>query len=188
MHCITGNEDNDCIRRCLEGDADAFEGLVVKYQKPVFNAIYHMVQNREDASEILQAVFLKAYLNLKSFDTSRKFFSWIYRIAMNDSINFVSSRHQSEPIDPMFQSDDATPEEDVETRELARLLDQEIAKLPAEQRAVVILRHISNLSYEEIAEALQIPEKTVKSRLFDARQRLRVAFLALGYRRSSTHA
>lgn len=188
MTCTTDNEDNECIRRCLDGDADAFEGLVVRYQKPVFNAIYHMVQNREDAGEICQAVFLKAYVNLKAFDPNRRFFSWIYRIAMNDSINFLSSRRQTEPISPTFPSPAAGPEEGLETAELRRHMIEAIGGLSPDQRAVLVLRHFSHLSYQEIASTLQIPEKTVKSRLFDARQILREQLASLGYRRGASNA
>jgi len=120
MNCTTDNEDNECIRRCLDGDTDAFEGLVVRYQKPVFNAVYHMVRNYDDAREICQAVFLKAYVNLKAFDPNRRFFSWIYRIAMNDSINFLSTTHQSESISPSYPSPASGPAENLEASELGR--------------------------------------------------------------------
>lgn len=188
MNCTTDSEDNECIRRCLDGDADAFEGLVVRYQKPVFNAIYQMVQSREDASEICQAVFLKAYVNLKAFDPDRRFFSWIYRIAMNDSINFLSSRRQTEPIPATYQSPAAGPGESLEASELRKHLNEAIGRLSPEQRAVLVLRHFTHCSYQEIAATLQIPEKTVKSRLFDARQILREQLASLGYRRGVSHA
>lgn len=188
MNCTTDDEDNECIRRCLEGDSDAFEGLVVRYQRPVFNAVFRMVQNREDAGEICQAVFLKAYTNLKAFDTSRRFFSWIYRIAMNDSINFLNSRRITEPIAANFESPAAGPEAQLEASELREHLTGAMASLSPDHRAVLVLRHVSHLSYEEIAASLQIPEKTVKSRLFEARQILRDRLVALGYRRRISNA
>jgi RNA polymerase sigma-70 factor (ECF subfamily) len=188
MNCTTDNEDNECIRRCLAGDADAFEGLVARYQRPVFNVIFRMVQNREDASELCQSAFLKAYVNLAAFDTGRKFFSWICRIAMNDSINFLSSRRPSEPVPADYQSSGAGPAEMVEANELKLMLDEAIARLSPEQRAVIVLRHFTQCSYEEIADALHIPEKTVKSRLFDARRTLRDRLVARGYGRRPSHA
>ncbi|MFA6957167.1 MAG: sigma-70 family RNA polymerase sigma factor [Thermoanaerobaculia bacterium] len=188
MNCTTDNEDNECIRRCLAGDADAFEGLVVRYQRPVFNVILRMVQNREDASELCQSAFLKAYLNLAAFETGRKFFSWICRIAMNDSINFLSSRRPSEPVPADYQSSEANPAETLEANELKGMIDDAIALLSPEHRSVIVLRHFTQCSYEEIAETLHIPEKTVKSRLFDARRTLRDRLVARGYARRLSHA
>jgi RNA polymerase sigma-70 factor (ECF subfamily) len=188
MNCTTDSEDDDCIRRCLDGDADAFEGLVVRYQKPVFNAIYRMVQNREDAAEICQAVFLKAYVNLRAFDRERRFFSWIYRIAMNDSINFLSSRRSAEPIAANYESPAAGPEQHLEASELRKHLNRAIEQLSPDQRAVLVLRHFTHCSYQEIASTLQLPETTVKSRLFDARQCLREYLSAAGYRRGVSNA
>jgi RNA polymerase sigma-70 factor (ECF subfamily) len=188
MNCTTDNEDAECIRKCLAGDADAFEGLVTRYQRPVFNVIYRMVRNRDDASEISQAVFLKAYLNLATFDTGRRFFSWICRIAMNDSINFLSSRRPSEPIAPTMPSSDAGPGEALASSELQEQLNAAIGTLSTDQRAVVVLRHFMECSYEEIASALQLPEKTVKSRLFEARQALRARLVAAGYGRRLSNA
>lgn len=188
MNCTTEHEDNECIRRCLAGDADAFEGLVSRYQRPVFNVIYRMVQNREDASEISQAVFLKAYLNLATFDTGRRFFSWICRIAMNDAINFLSSKRPSEPIAASFASPGAGPDEAFETSELRKLVNDAIAALNPDHRAVLVLRHFAECSYEEIASTLQVPEKTVKSRLFEARRTLREQLVAAGHGRRIKNA
>lgn len=188
MNCTTHNEDADCVRRCLGGDADAFEGLVRRYQKPVFNVVLRMVQNREDASEICQGAFLKAYLNLAAFDVERSFFSWVCRIAMNESINFLSSKRVAEPIAATLPSRSAGPGEELESIELRRHLDDAIAGLSSDHRAVVVLRHFTQLSYAEIASTLEIPEKTVKSRLFEARRALRDRFVALGYGRRSSHA
>jgi RNA polymerase sigma-70 factor (ECF subfamily) len=155
-----------CVRRCLDGRAEAFEEIVARYQKPMFNLIYQMVHDYEDAREITQTAFLKAFSSLKRFDQERRFFSWLCRIAMNESINALASRKPSEPILSDFASAAASPEDRASA---------------AEVRAVITLRHIANCSYREASEILGIPEKTVKSRLFSARQLLREELRARGF-------
>jgi RNA polymerase sigma-70 factor (ECF subfamily) len=147
-----------------------------------------MVQDREDAAEICQTAFLKAYANLATFDTGRRFFSWIYRIAMNDTINFLSSRRPAEPLPMELPSRMPGPEDLVEAHELRREMSNAIAGLSPGLRAVFVARHFTHLSYAEIAIALDIPEKTVKSRLFDARRILRDRLVAVGYGRRLSNA
>src|SRR5436190_23821083 len=91
--------DLDCVTRCAAGDVEAFGILIERYQKPIFRAVMHMVGNYEDARELTQQVFLNAFEHLSSFDRGRKFFSWIYRIAMNESINHIRSRKSATSID-----------------------------------------------------------------------------------------
>ena len=170
-----------CVQRCLDGTADAFEEIVARYQKPMFNLIYQMVHDYEDAREIAQTAFLKAFSSLRRFDQERRFFSWLCRIAMNESINALASRKPSEPILSDFASEAASPEARASAAEMRACLRRALQSLSPEYRAVVTLRHIANCSYREAADILGIPEKTVKSRLFSARQLLREELRARGF-------
>ena len=173
--------DRMVVERCLGGDVDAFGVLVDRYERPVFNTVLHMVGDAEDAREVCQQVFIKAFEHLSSFDRNRKFFSWIYRVAVNESINHLKSRRPHEPLDEKLAHPLANPAEQFEELEAWTHLHEEIMKLEPNYRAVIILRHFLHLSYAEVAEILNVPEKTVKSRLFSARQMLRDALLAKGY-------
>jgi RNA polymerase sigma-70 factor, ECF subfamily len=170
-----------CVQQCLEGRSDRFEEIVGRYQRPVFNVIYHMVHDYEDSREIAQSVFLKAFSNLSRFDQSRRFFSWLCRIAMNESINFVNARKAVEPMAGDYASPAASPEDEAQAAEIRVCLRRAMRKLTPEYRAVVTLRHFANCSYREAAEVLGIPEQTVKSRLFSARQLLRDELKARGF-------
>ena len=169
-----------CVQNCLAGRSEAFEEIVTRYQKPMFNLIYQMVHDYEDTREIVQTVFLKAFSSLKRFDQERRFFSWLCRIAMNESINAVTSRKPSEPIVSDFPSPAASPEDRAQASEMRTLLSHALQKLTPEYRAVIALRHFASCSYREAAEILGVPEKTVKSRLFSARQILRDELTARG--------
>ena len=171
--------DSEVVERCLQGDIDAFGALVERYQAPVFRAVLHMVGNREDAREVCQQVFLKAFEHLSTFDTSRKFFSWIYRVAMNESINFLHARRTFEPL-PEDASSLGNPEQAFETNERGRHVREAVMTLSENYRAVVILGHFLHCSYADAAEMLDVPEKTVRSRLFSARQILRQALTPKG--------
>jgi len=173
-------DDNDYVLRCIRGDREAFGTLVDRYQRPVFNAVLRMVRSNEDASDVTQQIFLKAYTNLNRFDTKRKFFSWLYRLAMNETINFLRSRREHEELSESLQAPDRSAEERLEADETAAIVRQEVGNLNVDHRAVIVLRHFLQLSYHEAAEVLDVPEKTVKSRLFSARETLRGSLLARG--------
>ncbi len=166
-------EDAKLIQQCLGGDQKAFETLVEKYQKPMFNAALRIIDNQEDAADVTQAAFVKAYENLKQFDGRYKFFSWLYRITVNGSLNFVNARQRFEElpedtVSPDKNADDVFSEEDT-----ARTVQRALMKLTPDYRAVIVLSHFRELSYKEISDVLGIPEKRVKSRLFSARQMLK---------------
>jgi len=165
--------DRACVARCLEGDVDAFAGLIDRYQHPVFNAILHMVRDYEDAREICQQVFMKVYEHLGTYDPDRKFFSWIYRVAMNESINHLKARREWEPLDDTIPDSAASPAETMESKERDRSVRAAVMALQTNYRAVIVLRHFLQFSYQETADTLNVPVKTVKSRLFTARQLLR---------------
>jgi RNA polymerase sigma-70 factor (ECF subfamily) len=173
--------DRIAIERCRQGDLDAFGRLIDRYERPVFNAILHMVGNAEDAREICQQVFMKAFEHLDTYDANRRFFSWIYRAAINESINHLKSRRPSEPLDERLQYPQPDPAQTYEEAERREHLQKTIRSLDENYRAVVILRHFLHFSYREMADVLNVPEKMVKSRLFTARQLLRQALEAKGH-------
>lgn len=166
-------DDNSLVLETLEGNGRAFEVLVDRYQKPIYNVALRIIGDIDDAADVTQTVFLKVFQNLQSFNSQFKFFSWIYRIATNESLNFVKSRKQFDALSEDLQSDDKTPDESVHDSELEQTVQKALMGLTVDQRIVVVLCHFQNLSYREIGFILDIPEKTVKSRLFSARKTLR---------------
>ena len=176
--------DASLVERCLHGDLDAFGTLIERYQRQIFRAVLHMVGNYEDAKEVTQQAFMKAFEHLVSFDRDRKFFSWMSRIAMNESINFIKGRRTFEPI---TEDDGGAPAaEPIERFEQKRAVRQAVLSLKPEYRAVIVLRHFLDCSYRDAAEVLHLPEKTVKSRLFAARQLLREALAPAAGRNLAT--
>ena len=173
--------DRIAIERCRQGDLDAFGTLIDRYERPVYNAILHMVGNAEDAREICQQVFMKAFEHLDTYDANRRFFSWIYRAAINESINHLKSRRQSEPLDDRLVYPQPDPAQTYEEAERCERLQKTIQSLDENYRTVLILRHFVHLSYREMADVLKVPEKMVKSRLFTARQLLRQALEGKGH-------
>ena len=175
--------DSAIVDRCRKGDIEAFGTLVDRYQRPIFHAVLHSVWNYEDAREICQQSFLKAFEHLDTFDTNLKFFSWIYRIAMNESINHLRSRRASEPLqeDAVYPATTPDPQATFDALQRTHAVHRAMAVLEEKYRAVLILCHILQLSYRDAAESLNLEEKTVKSRLFSARQMLREQLEAMGH-------
>lgn len=130
-----------------------------------------MLGDPEEARDATQTAFLKAYQALATCDRRRRFFSWIYRILVNDCLNVLRARRPTVSIDDQAQ-DPARPADTIETEELKGRVRRALLRLPAEQRDVIVLRHFAEMSYGEVAATLGVAEKTVKSRLFSARQRL----------------
>jgi RNA polymerase sigma-70 factor (ECF subfamily) len=161
------------VEACLAGERKAFEVLVDRYEKKLYNAAYRVLNDSEDAIEATQSAFVKAYERLGTFDTSQRFFPWMYRILVNESLNIVNRRKRFEELDSTIPVPGRNPEEKYGDQEIARHLQAAVRELPPDYRVVIALRHYQGFSYEEIGEILGVPEKTVKSRLFTARQRLR---------------
>jgi RNA polymerase sigma-70 factor (ECF subfamily) len=139
-----------------------------------------MLGNPDDAADITQIAFLKVFENLDRYNPKFKFFSWIYRIAVNESINLLKRRGNQEPLDDRQASGLRGPEALVEAGRVCDCVQGVLMKLQEEHRAVIVLRHFTECSYHEIAEILQIPEKTVKSRLYTARQIMKEKINAMG--------
>jgi RNA polymerase sigma-70 factor, ECF subfamily len=163
------------VERCLGGDPDAFEGILERYERPVYNAIVRMGADREEARDICQQAFLKVYQHLHSYDRARRFFSWLYRIAINEAINQMKAHRAWEPLSGEMQYNHPNPEQELEAAERDREIQAGLLQLEMKYRLALIVRHFLQLSYEEAAHVLSVPEKTVKSRLFTARQLLREA-------------
>ena len=168
--------DETLVERCREGDGSAFAVLVGRYHRPIYNAAFRVLGNTEDASDITQVVFMRVTERLDDFDSRYKFFSWIYRIAINESLNLLRRNRREEPLDDEVDlpgSERNNPESRVGAAEISRLIRNAMMRLPTKDRIVLSLRHFSECSYQEIGQILDLDEKTVKSRLFEARHRLR---------------
>jgi RNA polymerase sigma-70 factor (ECF subfamily) len=166
-------DDTGLVRRAKHGERGAFEALVAKYQKAVFNVALRMTRDRDEAEDVSQTVFLKSYVSLSSYDERFKFFSWLYRIAVNESIRAVKRRQRYLPIREGDLSESPAWEADHSSEEQTARLLAALQELKPEQRALVVLKHLEQLSYEEVGQILAIPEKKVKSRLFAARLALK---------------
>ncbi len=165
-------EDNELVQNCLNGDSKAFERLIEKYEKPVFNAALKIVGDFEDARDVTQAVFVKAFEKLEIFDFHYKFFSWIYKMTVNEALNFMDKRKKQTAIDPEQIASTETPEVIYDRKKLSGHVDKALAELPLEYRLVIIFRHWVDLPYRDIGYILGIEENKVKSRLYTARRLL----------------
>ena len=177
--------DGEMLRAVISGDGTAYRGLVEKYQGRVYSMVYGMVRNREDARDITQDAFVKAYKNLETFRLESSFYTWLYRIAMNLAIDFTRKRKRRETNG--FDEGIASRDEDggiadahheegplrhLERKQLFGRIMDAMEKLPEDQREVILLRELEGLQYKEIADVMGIPEGTVMSRLFYARKKL----------------
>ena len=175
-----GIHDNELVQAALGGDKEAFGQLVVRYQDRVFNTLVRVLGNREDAGDIVQDAFVQAYVKLDSFRGDARFYTWLYRSAMNLALSHPRRRKPTESLDetktnigdePAAQY--PTAAEQLIARERAALLQQALLKLNVEHRQILVLRELEACSYEEIAEILELPVGTVRSRLFRARLQLK---------------
>ena len=171
---MTARNDADLVAECIGGSNPAFETLMRKYYRPVYNVALRMLKEPTDAEDIAQTVFIKAYEKLDTYNPRHQFFSWIYRIAINESINASKKTKRLDEYESGVSAAlKETQVENVGQDELAEALDGAITLLTVDYRMVIVLRHYHDFTYEEMGEILDIPEKTVKSRLFTARQRLK---------------
>lgn len=163
----------------MEGDQAAAAELVDRYQRPLFNVALRMLGNVQDAEDVTQAVFGNVFMSLETYDPRYRFFSWAYRMAMNESLNALKRRREMVTLDDhsAIPARGAAVDDAVEVEERVR---SALLQLKAEDRTLLVMRHFSSLSYEEIAEVLEVPTQTVKSRLFTARDRLRTVLLKQG--------
>ena len=165
-------DDYDLISRCLDGNVNAFGQLVDRYQTPLFNAALRITRDYEEAKDITQTAFVKAFERLDTFRPDHKFFSWVYRILVNEALNAVKERKFLADTEIEGVSREKTPEEMYGEKEQADLIDRALHDLSFEHRLVIVLRHFNDMSYDDMADIIGIPSKTVKSRLYDARRQL----------------
>ena len=185
-------EEIKYVKRAARGDSRAFEELVMLYQGPVYNLCFRMVGNAEDAADMSQEAFLKAWKNLEGFQFESAFSTWLYRLASNCCLDFLRSRKRRPTISLVTTNDEDEeqvmdvedtapgPEEQLFTREDREILQKALGEIDPEQRQILTLRVVNDLSYGEIAEILGIKEGTVKSRLSRARENLRKKVLQIG--------
>ena len=185
---MTPEHEKHCIERVLKGDANAFEHLVHAYEKTVYNLALRTLGNREDAEDVTQEAFLKAYRSLDSFRGDSKFSVWLYRIVSNLCLDLLRSR-QRKPVQSLTVEDDDgeigeleisdehfSPEKLLDRKLTRESVQRGLAALPDDARQILLLRELQGMSYEEIGQALGLEPGTVKSRIFRARKRL-CAFL-----------
>jgi RNA polymerase sigma-70 factor, ECF subfamily len=180
------HDDIALVRRCQKGDALAFEQLVIKYRSKVFSMIYGMVQNEQDAWDLAQEGFIKAWRSIHRFKGEASFYTWLYRIVTNVAIDSLRRKSfkktaefddeiaatQVEPGSKTMPQPDPMPHQGLEREEIRHRIEHAINKLSPEHRAVIVMKEIEELQYNEIAEALGCSIGTVMSRLFYARKKL----------------
>lgn len=151
----------------------AMATLVREYERPVYNAALRMLGNPEDAADVAQTVFVKVFERIGQFKPGYRLFSWVYRIAINESIDQLHRRGRTTALDSEPADPGAAPEASVSADQASEQLQPLLMALPEDYRAVLILRYFAELNYEQMALVLEIPSKTVKSRLYSARQLLK---------------
>jgi RNA polymerase sigma-70 factor (ECF subfamily) len=176
-------DDQSLIAECLAGDAAAFGVLVRRYQDRLFNTVIRLVDNADDAQDVVQEAFLNAYQSLDGFKGDSLFFTWLYRIAVNTaislrrkqrvSISIDATRNGEYPIDPLDPSEQSRPGHALERAEQERRIQQALSRLSPEHRAVLVMKDMEGQKYETMAEILQVPIGTIRSRLHRARLELR---------------
>jgi RNA polymerase sigma-70 factor (ECF subfamily) len=175
---LAANDDLDraLVRRFLDGERTAGDELVGRFHRSVFNVALRMLGNVQDAEDVTQTVFGNAFEALDSYDPRYRFFSWIYRMTVNESLNTAKRRKNMVSIDGSF---DVPAAEGISQSaiEAEDKVGSALLELNLDDRAVVVLKHFVSFSYEEISDVLGVPVKTVKSRLFTARERLRQSLL-----------
>lgn len=181
------NKDQALIDRCLSGDNRAFNDLINCYKRQIFALIFRIVNDQNDAEDIAQETFIKAFRNLSSYNPSYPFITWLFKIAHNSAIDFLRARkpeslsiHDEEnPLE--IEDTDLSLEEKIESASQQELIERTLGSLPPLYREILVLRHQQELSYEEISDTLNIPVGTVKIRLFRARDIMKQKLMRLGY-------
>jgi RNA polymerase sigma-70 factor (ECF subfamily) len=176
MKEMMDQKDSDLIQKFKEGDEKAFNLLVLRYQKRIYDMIYRMVRNQQDAADLSMEVFVRAYKGLKGFQERSSFYVWLARIAVNLCINF-SRRDKFRSFLSIFDLSDkpsaaSSPMEKMEGDELRSAIDKATESLPARQRSVFVLKFHDGLSHKEISEIMEITEGAVKANYFQAIKKL----------------
>jgi RNA polymerase sigma factor (sigma-70 family) len=177
-------EDDKLVSRAVKGDQDAYGALMAKYQKPLYFHVIRMVKDHEQVEDLVQEAFMKAFDNLDSYNTNYAFSTWLYRITTNHTIDYLRKKKLqtfsiNEPVKTKdghvdFQIEDETAETDrnIIRKQRQDIIHEAIQNLPEKYRVVIEMRHLEELSYEEIATELDLPLGTVKAHIFRAREML----------------
>jgi len=178
--------DQDLVRRAQGGDTDAFDELVIKYSPKLYAMVYHMTSNRDDTHDLLQDIFAKAYRSLKRFRGAANFYTWLYSIATNMTLNHLKQKKRRstvslDDVDSGIQNDEtmvdlghaANPRRQTDVNELQKKLNESMQALSKEHRAIVTMFDIQGIPHAQISEILGISAGTVRSRLYYAHQKLR---------------
>jgi len=184
--------EKDLIQKAKSGDQDAFEQLVLAHQNKVYTICVHMVTDREEAADLAQEAFLKAWRNLSSFQGESSFATWMYRLTTNVCLDYLRKQSRRQNISTAVSLDDEDsgwtepadhsqdPQVHLEREERKRALTRALQELPEHHRRPLIMREVSGMSYQEIADALDTDLGTIKSRIARARERLRKILLRDG--------
>jgi len=177
---MTKKDDNELVYEVTRGSISSFEVLIDRYQKTIFNMVLKMVGDVETAKDLTQDVFVTAFEKMGGFNFNYRFFSWIYKIAVNKTLNYLKSKVPSESLN----GSETNIAEDTDSQERERnrkMVQSGLRSLQADYRILLLLKYYCGLSYEEIAETVKIPEKKVKSRLFIAREQLHKIMIGKGF-------
>ncbi len=176
-------DDYRLIAECLRGRTDAFGQLIYRYEERLYNTVYRLVGNAEDAQDVVQETFLNAYKSLSNFKGDAEFFTWLYRIAFNTAVSLRRKQRAALSLngsntgdssaEPLDHSASSQPSHALERAEQERRVQQALSRLSIEHRAVLVLKDMQGMKYEQIAEILQVPIGTIRSRLHRARLELR---------------
>jgi RNA polymerase sigma-70 factor, ECF subfamily len=177
---MVSKEDNELVYEVIKGSISSFEVLIDRHQKTIFNLTLRMVGDVETAKDLTQDIFVKAFERMGSFNFKHKFFSWIYRIAVNESINWLN---RNPKMDGLQAAEHLTDHDDISEQEERRskLLYSGLQELPYEYRALLLLKYSNGLSYEKISEVNGISLKKVRSRLYMAREQLQKILVRNGF-------
>ncbi len=183
--------DIDLVARAAAGEGVCFDRLVERYHRQIANFVFRMVGNYETSLDLTQEVFIKVYGSLGRFNPEFKFSTWIYKIASNTAIDYL--RKQSVSVSPLYlvsgndeefelpiPARGPSPERALERTERSAQIEEAISKLPTRYRELIVLRHVGELSYDEISEVTGLPLGTVKNRIFRAREAMRKHLIRLG--------
>ena len=173
------NESDEALIDAVKnGDCEAFSPLVARYKLALYRLMYRMALNRDDAEDLVEEAFIKAYRSIRKFETGRPFYSWLRRIAVNNAINYLKRERRSniEPLEYSAERLSNGKNDPVQTTRqniLRERIEQAVARLPHDARTIISLKVNEDLSYEEIGRLLKIPKGTVMSRLARARTKLK---------------
>ncbi|MGE0447269.1 MAG: RNA polymerase sigma factor [Vicinamibacterales bacterium] len=175
--------DEELVTRSVGGDADSFNQLVLRWERPIYALAYRVIGREEEARDVCQDTFLRAYRALPGFKGQAKFSSWLYRIALNLCRDWIRRQRRApvmqmpEGVDPLEMAAEREPAESIETlvarRELSAVVEEAMARLPEEQRTAIILKEYHGMTFQEIADLQGCPLSTVKTRLYQGLSVLR---------------